>query len=153
MAREKKTGWDSDAVEDFGRGEMLILSEDGEQAHFVPLTPPEIQEEDAFGGKRYRAVVMVARCGDDEIVPPADWYLQEYRLASRVFRQYKALAARCEGEVMLHLVRVGARNDTNTKYKMRSVAEIGEALFPAVGQADAVRERLKGLLLEAVAGE
>lgn len=139
MASKRKAGWESEAVADFERGDMLILGDDGEQAHFVPLLPPDIRTEEAFGSRRQRAHVMVARCGDGEVEAPALWYVQLFPIGKRLFRSYRRAAAMMEGKVLLRLTRCGASGDTGTRYTLDVVSEKMQENAEAVGVLAALK--------------
>ncbi len=121
---EKGTGWASDDVMEFTKGEMVILSEDGETAHFLPLTEPEIQEEDTQWGKRRRAVVQTVRMGDGGMDGREDWIGQELRLSKRAFGKYQQEAAGEEGKTVFKMVRDGGPNNTKTKYHFSAVGTL-----------------------------
>lgn len=120
--------WDDEAADDFTASDMLILGEDGETAVFVPLTPPKLTEEEAFGKTRERMHIGVARLGDDGIEPPDKWFVQDWPVSVRVFRQYRELRSKrpggFEGKVILKMTRDGKKGDTKTVYHLEEVQEV-----------------------------
>lgn len=122
MARNSSTGWD--AMDDFGDSDQLILSDDGEQAHYIPMTEP-VPFKDQW--KNERAEIIVVRCGDDEVYDPAEWVAQSRRMGKREFNSYKALAKGQEGKIMLILRRSGVRDSTSTRYGVALVREVTPA--------------------------
>lgn len=119
---KKQTGWD--AMDDFGDSDLLILGDDGEQAHYIPMTEP-VPFKDQW--KNERAEIIVIRCGDGEIADPAEWVAQARRMGKREFNSYKGLARGQEGKIILILRRSGVRDSTSTRYGVALVREVSPA--------------------------
>lgn len=133
----KKTGWDELDGEGFFDSELLILSDDGEAACFVPMGEPTLESEKAFGKTIVKAVVPVIRCGDAEPEEPGAWYAQEARFGKRQARAYRTLAEGQEGKVMLRITRHGEPNSQDTKYTFELVDKLPDDLQKKVAEIDA----------------
>jgi hypothetical protein len=132
MARSKEAyprEWDEEAADDFTASDMLILGEDGESALFVPLTPWKKEAEKFQGQTRERMHIGVARVGDEDVGPESTWYVQDWPVGKRLFRQYRALRKQhgdgFEGGVILHMKRCGERGSQATIYTLTVMEKIG----------------------------
>jgi hypothetical protein len=119
VARKAKDGWDG--MDDFGEGDLMILGDDGDDAHYIPMTEP-VRIKDQWSNEK--ASVVVVFCGGHEIADAGDWFCQTREMGKREFRQYKKLAKNREGKVMLFLHRTGESGDTATRYSVRLVSEL-----------------------------
>jgi hypothetical protein len=138
--------WDAEQADEFTSGDLLILGDDGEQALFIPLTPPRLVEEKAFGTLRERMHIGVARVGSASVAPPDTWGVQDWPVAVRVFRRYRSIRSKYpegfEGAVILRLVRDGASGSQETVYHL----DVEQPVTPDVAG------RVKELTAEAYAG-
>lgn len=138
--------WDNEAADDFTASDLLVLGEDGETAHFVPLTPPAKVSEQAFNKTRERMHVGVARVGDGEIGTPDTWYVQDWPMGVRLFRRYRSIRSKypegLEGQMVLKLVRDGAKDSLRTVYHLDVVQPV----------TDDASDVVKALTDEAFAG-
>lgn len=133
MVRSKEAyprEWDEEGADEFTASDMLILGEDGEQALFVPLTPWRQETEKFQGQARERMHIGVARVGDEMVGPMSSWYVQDWPVGKRVFRQYRALKKQhgegFEGGAILHIKRVGERGSQATIYMLTVLEKIGD---------------------------
>lgn len=122
--------WDDEAADAFTASDLLVLSDDGEQALFVPLTSPKPVTEQAFGATRERMHIGVARVGDTEIGTPDTWHVQDWPVGVRLFRRYRMLRSRTvgadafEGAKILRLVREGEAGNQKTAYHLDVVQDV-----------------------------
>lgn len=134
--------WDDEAADDFTSSDLMVLSEDGATAHFIPLTPPKLTEEEAFGKKRERMHIGVARIGDGEIGTPDTWFVQDWPVSVRIFRGYRALREKYpegfEGKQILTIVRDGVKNDQATVYHLSVVQPVTADVEDVVTELTAV---------------
>lgn len=128
---KKKQGWDHLDDEDFFKSELLILTEDGDAACFIPMEEPWLETEKVFGNLKTSAVVPVVRCGDAEPLPSEQWFMQAVTFGKRQARAYRALVQGEEGKVIVKMTRHGKPNDTNTTYEFMVLPLIDEMVAAA----------------------
>jgi len=119
VAKKQATGWAGLDESGFLDSEMLILSDDGDMACFVPMTEPVMVTEKTDWGPKEKAVVQVVRCGDAEISNPDAWTVQSLGLGKRQTRAYRRHAEGNEGKIILRMIRHGAAGDQGTRYEFQ----------------------------------
>lgn len=110
-------------LDGFG-SDLLILGEDGDDAHVVPMGEP-YEVKDRFRNDKAGWLMVV--CGGHEILDPVDWTCKERQMGSTEYAQVKKLAQGREGKVMLMLHRSGAKNSLDTRYRVTEVSELDKA--------------------------
>lgn len=134
-------GWKNPDLEDFGKGDLFILSDDGDHGSVVPLGEPEIIRDTYKGQTRKQAEVPVWDIEADCI--------RFWRQGSRVWRKFKRVNPNGENDrkIILSVTRHGAPEDTKTTYDIQRTGdvEVDTELYSKVEKAflDLPNERAK----------
>jgi hypothetical protein len=123
------TTWNDDDVGEHLSSDMMIFSDDGDTAFFVPVTGADLRKEKYRGEERTRAHVGVVCCGETGVGEPETWVFQDWPVPKRALRRFRALLRKSgKGEflrrVILKIVRVGKSGDQKTRYDITRFSEV-----------------------------
>lgn len=110
--------WKNPDLDEFGKGDLFILSEDGDKGVVVPIGEPEIIRDTFKGKTRKQAEVPVFDIEADCI--------RFWRQGSRVWRKFVRLNPKGENDckVILTVTRHGKPDDTATTYDLQRTGDV-----------------------------